>query len=245
MRLAGERPVRPSSVECKANNETTPLLQNRGPSPAVQCWRATRRSLCRGGDCLSFTAQPALAQRAALYNNAELEDVYSVYSTLLREHRKGWGWDEYGIQRNAEVENLEVEGARPAKRKAKYRAEVEDFIHRSKKAFSLTPRFDQDLACSVISEAEVREDIQRSNTPPAPPAPSQVGPPVRPPAARFRHIFVFSAVGFNADRSRAVVYVGHHCGMLCGMGTFAALTKSGGKWRLDLKYRPAGGPWRS
>lgn len=39
-----------------------------------------------------------------------------------------------------------------------------------------------------------------------------------------------SAVGFNADKTIAVVYVGHHCGGLCGGGGFTILERNDGKW---------------
>ena len=40
-----------------------------------------------------------------------------------------------------------------------------------------------------------------------------------------------SAVGFNDRKTIAVVYVGHHCGGLCGGGAFSVLHKVEGKWR--------------
>src|SRR5439155_26124159 len=39
-----------------------------------------------------------------------------------------------------------------------------------------------------------------------------------------------SAVGFNADRTYAIVYMGHSCGGLCGGGTYHFLQKKDGKW---------------
>ena len=39
-----------------------------------------------------------------------------------------------------------------------------------------------------------------------------------------------SAVGFNVNKTVAVVYMGHHCGPLCGGGGFHVLTKKDGKW---------------
>ena len=41
----------------------------------------------------------------------------------------------------------------------------------------------------------------------------------------------FSAVGFNASKTVAVVYAGHSCGSLCGGGTFHILRKVDGKWK--------------
>ena len=39
-----------------------------------------------------------------------------------------------------------------------------------------------------------------------------------------------SAVGFNADKTIAIVYMGHSCGGLCGGGTYHFLRKAEGKW---------------
>jgi hypothetical protein len=40
-----------------------------------------------------------------------------------------------------------------------------------------------------------------------------------------------SAVGFSRDRTKAVVYVGHHCGGLCGGGRMFFLERDNGAWR--------------
>lgn len=40
----------------------------------------------------------------------------------------------------------------------------------------------------------------------------------------------FSAVGFNADKSKAIVYVNHACGGLCGGGGPHFLEKKDGRW---------------
>lgn len=43
-------------------------------------------------------------------------------------------------------------------------------------------------------------------------------------------VIELSAVGFNAEKTVAVVYSGHQCGMLCGGGEFKVLQKRAGKW---------------
>ena len=40
-----------------------------------------------------------------------------------------------------------------------------------------------------------------------------------------------SAVGFDAERRRAMVYLAHHCGLLCGGGQVYLLEKVDGTWR--------------
>jgi hypothetical protein len=53
-----------------------------------------------------------------------------------------------------------------------------------------------------------------------------------------------SAVGFNADKTVAVVYMGHHCGGLCGGGGFHVLQKKGGKW-APLTWKGSSCAWES
>jgi hypothetical protein len=45
-----------------------------------------------------------------------------------------------------------------------------------------------------------------------------------------------SAVGFDADKRRAMVYVGHYCGTLCGGGRSHLLEKVDGEWREIESY---------
>lgn len=40
----------------------------------------------------------------------------------------------------------------------------------------------------------------------------------------------FSAVGFDPSKTRALVYVAHHCGSLCGGGAHHLLQKVDGRW---------------
>ena len=43
-----------------------------------------------------------------------------------------------------------------------------------------------------------------------------------------------SAVGFDSSKTRALVYVAHHCGGLCGGGTHHLLQKVDGRWQPAL-----------
>ena len=54
----------------------------------------------------------------------------------------------------------------------------------------------------------------------------------------------FSAVGFNVDKTIAVVYMGHSCGDLCGSGTFHVLEKRDGKWK-PLEWKGISCAWAS
>ena len=49
-------------------------------------------------------------------------------------------------------------------------------------------------------------------------------------------VFEVSAVGFNNDHTRALVYVGHGCGGLCGGGTYHLMVKMNGRWQRDPEF---------
>jgi hypothetical protein len=42
---------------------------------------------------------------------------------------------------------------------------------------------------------------------------------------------IVSPVGFNPDKTQAIVYSGSSCGSLCGRWSFHLLEKVAGKWR--------------
>jgi hypothetical protein len=58
-------------------------------------------------------------------------------------------------------------------------------------------------------------------------------------------IFHVSAVGFNRDGTRALVYVGHDCGSLCGGGGYHRIVKRLGRWLDDRDYRGVTCVWAS
>ena len=54
-----------------------------------------------------------------------------------------------------------------------------------------------------------------------------------------------SAVGFDDAKQRAMVYVAHYCGMLCGGGRNHLLRKVDGEWREVESSEIAGCQWMS
>ena len=55
---------------------------------------------------------------------------------------------------------------------------------------------------------------------------------------------VLSPVAFNADKTIAVVYVGHSCGSLCGGGTVHVLENKDGIWK-NMRWRGTSCAWAS
>jgi hypothetical protein len=60
----------------------------------------------------------------------------------------------------------------------------------------------------------------------------------KPGSSRTQPHFILSAVGFNADKTIAVVWIYYACGGLCGNGRLAVLRKADGAWK-ETKEDPA------
>ncbi|WP_158792519.1 hypothetical protein [Granulicella sp. L60] len=59
------------------------------------------------------------------------------------------------------------------------------------------------------------------------------------------HSYVtLSPIAFNADKTIAVVYMGHSCGSLCGGGTFYVLENKEGVWK-NLRWKGTSCGWAS
>jgi hypothetical protein len=52
-------------------------------------------------------------------------------------------------------------------------------------------------------------------------------------------IVTFSRVGFNPDRTQALVYRGYQCGGLCGGGNYYLLRRKNGGWVIDGHVGPS------
>jgi hypothetical protein len=48
-------------------------------------------------------------------------------------------------------------------------------------------------------------------------------------------IITFSRVGFNGDKTQALMYVGYQCDWLCGEGSYVLLAKEKGDWKIKKK----------
>lgn len=53
-----------------------------------------------------------------------------------------------------------------------------------------------------------------------------------------RGFATFSRVGFNADKTQALVYQAHSCGGLCGGGSYILLTRTNGGWTIKGRVGP-------
>jgi hypothetical protein len=103
----------------------------------------------------------------------------------------------------------------------------------NKRAMMLQPDFQLPKPTKLVTREELDAAFQR-------PWGTEVGDGWE----GFRHHFpssagylILSGVGFNSDRTIALVYVEHRCGGLCGAARYYILQKRDGRW---VQYSPEG-----
>jgi hypothetical protein len=176
----------------------------------------------------SDAANPS--DRSQPYEDA---DAYEVYSAILP---SDWTW---GVAKaKMLVIRMQTNGyemcLRPeAESKEALREAISEYVKLNEKPWLLQTRFSIEKPYDLISFNELKSLVKQGGW------------------ENFykRHPnsggwIELSAVGFNTDKTVAVVYMGHHCGGLCGGGSFHVLQKREGKWR-PLEWKGSRCVWDS
>ncbi|MBO0721788.1 MAG: hypothetical protein J2P41_13245 [Blastocatellia bacterium] len=110
---------------------------------------------------------------------------------------------------------------------------ISDYVELSKKSWLLQRRFSIEKPYELITSEELKSIFEHG---------SWEKFYVRYPNSG--GVIDLSPVGFNKEKTVAIVYMGHSCGGLCGAGTFYVLQKKDGKWG-PLKYNGSSCSWVS
>jgi hypothetical protein len=161
---------------------------------------------------------------------AEEKDSYEIYSILLRtELPSQWNITGWAVEQETqtyptfgEMSSIGMCLQPPKAQESIYRPLIDDYAAKNKKKLTLERNFDLPQY-ALVGPTDVKAIQQRSRVADGFPFNSSV-------------IFHVSAVGFNRDGTRALVYVGHHCGSLCGGGGYHFLVKKDGRWQVDREY---------
>lgn len=160
-------------------------------------------------------------------------EAYTVYSAVLPSE---WPWraahakslvirsetKNYEMCLRPENESEEIVG--PA---------ISDYLKQNAKPWLLQQQFSIELPYQLVTAGELKSALDRGGW--------QGFYTQFPDSGGWIEL---SAVGFNADKTVAVVYTGHSCGMLCGGGGFHVLGKKDGKW-MPLKWKGSSCSWAS
>ena len=163
----------------------------------------------------------------------EHQEAYEVYSTILPLE---WPLRDAHAQRliiQNETKGYEM-CLRPEKEwEERIGPAISDYVRSNAKPSLLQPRLKVAVPYRLIAADELRSTIQTAGW-----------------EGFYQHYpdsggwIELSAVGFNGNKTVAVVYMGHHCGPLCGGGGFHVLEKKDGKW-VALDWKGSSCAWAS
>ena len=161
---------------------------------------------------------------------AEEKDSYEIYSILLRtEMPPQWNITAWAIKQESQtypnfgdMSSIGMCLQPPKDQESIYRPLIDDYVAKNKRKLVLERNFDLPQY-ALVGPADLKAIQMRSRIGDGFPFNASV-------------IFHVAAVGFNRDGTRALVYVGHHCGSLCGGGTYHFLVKKDGRWQVDREY---------
>ena len=187
-------------------------------------------ALLRNGRMLSFAKHFSQSQPSVRDQRRGIEDEeYAVYSALINENTS----DE-NINRVLVIKDQPTVwvGSLDEEKNTFYddllkssslllEETVDDLRAKNKETHAFTRRFDIKRRYVLVSEKEI-EDIFKEG-----------GGWWEEFYRRYpesRGFATFSRVGFNADKTQALVYQAHSCGGLCGGGGYVLLVKVNGVW---------------
>jgi hypothetical protein len=194
----------------------------------------------------SVAYQPPVPQSAQVSADelnltaAEENDSYEIYSMLLRtEMPPQWNIKARAIETETQTfptsaSNDGTPGSclePPQDQKSIYQPLIENYAAKNKTKLVLKRKFDLSQY-ALVGPEEIKSIRQRSRSASGFPFNATV-------------VFHVSALGFDRDRTRALVYVGHNCGDLCGGGGYHFLMKRNGQWQVDREYRGLVCVWAS
>jgi hypothetical protein len=154
---------------------------------------------------------------------AEERDSYEIYSLLLKAEspaRENWIISQETTTFPGESSKLCLDPTED--QKPRYTPVIDDYLKRNQKQLTLVRKFD--LHSYVLLGRDTGSKRPHFDDP---------------------TLFYLSAVGFNSDHTRALVYVGYVCGSLCGSGLYHFMVKKNGQWQQDFDYHGAFCHWQS
>lgn len=176
-----------------------------------------------------LTAQGVSAYRTYAEDGPDA-DEYAVYAALFAEK----GNDKQGTQivlEEATVVNDSFAGRMDQRSLEKLfglpsiKDAIDDFIKKNRKSSVLTDQFKLKATIVLITNSDVKRmfhdsidggwDLFHAKYPNA------------------TSINTLSRVGFNKDRTDALVYYTYSCGGLCGQGQYVLLGKHDGQWKIE------------
>jgi hypothetical protein len=165
----------------------------------------------------------------AALTNQELRDWedYSVYAAVLKERFITRDTRRLVIESSTSIDDESYADLdETVKRGAPLTKETADNFKSKHASRKLRDRFNLPLPIHLLNKKEIARVFKRRNKT------SDVWEGFYRAYPSAPGLFKLSRVGFNADKSQALLFVAHSCGLLCGEGSYFVLVKKDGEWKV-------------
>jgi hypothetical protein len=172
------------------------------------------------------------ANSVSAQNNPDL-DEYSVFSALLQQEFIGKGTKQLVIKNQTDIYNFSNNETLDNLQKYLLPLEKEtflDFSSRNKQSADLKNKFNLKVKINLVGEeigrifAGGERDSENDGW--------KMFHKKYPTAGGF---ITLSRVGFNKEKTQALIYAAHNCGWLCGEGNYILLVKKDNIWKIEEK----------
>src|SRR5262245_9928607 len=155
------------------------------------------------------------------------EEDYSVYAALLKEKFINRDTRRLVIESYTSVDaQTYADLEETIKRAAPLTKETTDNFRAKRRPKKLRDRFNLPLQIDLLSKSEIARVFKRTSK-------KSDG------WEKFYHLYPsspgilrLSRIGFNSDKSQALIFVAHSCGLLCGEGNYFVMAKKDGEWTI-------------
>ncbi len=158
-------------------------------------------------------------------------EEYAVYSSLLNQMFTNEKTNQLVIENLTSADDFQPIQKRKKGLSSLSKEIIEDSITKNTKSYELSDKFNSEANVKLLGGSEREELFKKLNE-----NYYEWGKVFRQkyPAGGVT-IISLSRVGFNAEKSQALVFTDYQCGWTCGEGNYVLLTKKEGQWKVKKK----------
>lgn len=162
------------------------------------------------------------------------EEEYLVYQVLLKKEFIGRGTERVIIKGDTIVDNYSDYPDVRKKLISRFKATSEDYLQKNARSYELKDKFNLNEKIIFLKQSEMMELIKEMNRTLNSDEWAKIQNEKYPNSGGI--IISLSRVGFNSNKTQALVQVGFQCGVTCGEGNYFLLTKNKGRWKIKKKH---------
>ena len=165
-----------------------------------------------------FVSVPVSPKSSSVPKTYDTPDAYQIYSLLFPDE-EAFGFAKGTLIIQEETVSKDAKSCFTPEAATKFHDAVVDYVRVNKRRWLLQRQFQIDKPYEIVDAATIGVSSTDDWESFYERYPESGG------------FIIMSAVGFNKEKTQAVVYTGTSCGMLCGRWMFHLLEKVDGNWK--------------